>query len=1323
MLYTQRETVRSLVEFIKQFHQKRNKPDVPLSNYTNKPIASFISLILLHCELSGVDDSYEDFISFKSRFDEKHIAAIDINELIQKNWIRIVLDHVKIPNVIRSAANEWKKQIKYENEIRFLITVIKKHGKDRIDITLFNQALKDYNKALGKKINRAIFEKRHYLEESNGKIILRNIDLYEPLINNSYAFSLIYEWLNRKSEKQILINHKKLKTLYSNYSTVYSNSFNLKELFDLKVLNAEKRGQVSINIRSIQNLEGSGLERQISTELWNHLYFDKSRSNTERFIFWKNVTFNFDWFSLTDNLSPDSKSGFLESALEYLYKDTDTLGAENEIEKLQVDNLHGDFTQLSRSYALESLSGENLFELFKELDNCIGDIAIVQKNRYELAFIIYLIVTQDNEIANHNGSTQHYPNVLNLLKQGMERPYFLWETCHFIVQNKPEIISYLFAEPTLESIGFTIAEKISFPKIPGSDNDCLLHIYKEALKISLPVISYREPKEQAEFVFHIFRILNKQKYAIKNNPYNDLEITKEEKARIKREAEVLEQITDAPRYFHKEHPPRTAYFLPGILNELVSFFLNYQEDHNYYSNLIQLPLFQLDGFVWLAKNYLDIRYKKEPAINQDLFKKLSKAVLTLYINKLEQKTGLVLSYEPNQLEGRCPIWAEKAERIERIEWAYLAFTLFKNNDFEAFLSPNFTFLPAESVYDENNRFNSEKLRSHFRILLQIVRAFSTDKVKYLFDAEERKQIQKKIEQKLSDYVRLYSVSNPDLGQVDIFNFGSGLIPSDASQNGLLPQLGQAINWFDNKEAILKSIANSSDIVRILLVTEWITSEGLKSFLIEQVKKEKIEAFLNTPYWNTEIQLVLAKIILYPSLVKYTKDILLYWNTMPEILKKHNNLDNTVYQTRLFLAFDAKDEKELDSIDEKGIAPYYNRESYQASDSKEFYRGLIRFSTNPKSAHEIFNMLLLKHPTNAIYALNRLAAGIKWGLKDNDSQIYRNTLNEWATFEATALQAQDFPEIQENVWLNKLIIYNNLKEFDAFDKLYFSLDTPHRMIPTIIIERIDNLISRDMRHQAKELLQEAKIYHQSEQGNDPPFIKELTKLVHGDKYLNMMKANYLEIFGSDAPTLIKVFPPNLNGNENVNPFLTKEIAFAANILLEKIKVIEAINIEDKYTDLLVLAIEARFIPWGWHIQPQSRGASSSSGKGLGERDFVIRAKHIDLVVVEAFNYKSKATVQSHLTKLFNYHHQKEFFIVAIYYQGKTSEFERKWKQYSEEILPTIKYPKGFKFNGKKAKEISKGLKNTSSAIKIGESKHGLKTIIHHVFININYLKTE
>lgn len=1320
MSYAQAETIRSLITFIKQFHLKERRPEGSPSNYANKPIASFLSLLLANCKITEGGDSYDDLVIFKKHFEEKYQVKVDIDELIRKHWIRAVLGEVKIPSVIRSAAYRWKEQAKYEPEIRFLITIINKYGKQGIDANIFNQALKDYNATLSKKINSKVFEKQHYLNKSNGKITLQNVDYYGPLIDNSTTLSFISAWINRKNDKRHVITNKTLKSLYSNYLKIYPGSFKLEELFDLKILNKGKQGLISVDIKSIGNLEGRGLNKQIATELWNHLHIDKSKCNSEKFLFWKSVTFNFEWFSLKGILNPDSKSSFLEGALECLYKDTDTIGTENEIQKLRLDSLHGDFIQLSATYITKNLTKENLFELFQEIEN-VGELAIIQQNRYELAFIIYLIVTLDNETVNQSGNVQHYPNVVKLLKQGLERPYFLWKTCHFIFQNKPEIIPYLFAEPALESIGFTIAEKISFPKIPGNDNDYLLHVYKEALKISLPAVSYREPKEQAEFVFHIFRILNKRKYTIRHNPLNDTEIPKEDEIRNKREAEILEQISNAPRYFHKVYPPTTEYFLPGILDDLVSFFLNYQEEHNYNSNIIQLPLFQLDGLVWISKNCMDVRYREEPTINQDLLKKLSKAVLTLYLNKLEQKTGSAWNSDIKQLEERRPLWVEKIERIERIDWDYLASLLLKNNDLDAFLSPNFIFQPAESIYDENNRFNAEKLRSHFRILLQIIRMFATGKPRYLLDLEKRKEIQKKIEQKLSDYVQLHSTSNPALGQVDIFDFRSERMISGVTQNGLLPQLGQAINWFDNKEAILKSIANSSDIIRILLVSEWITSEGLKSLLIKQIKKEKIKAFLNTPYWNTEIQLVLGKIIMYPDLIKYTKDILSYWESMPELLKNHNNLANTVYQTRLFLAFNDKNENALDLIDEKGITPYYNREYYEASDSKEFYRGLIRFTTDPKSSHAIFNTLLLKYPKNAAYALNRLAAGIKWGLKDKDNQIYRDSLGEWTRFEAAGLQPQDSLEIQENVWLNKLIIYNNLKEFEEFDRLYLLLDTPQRMIPNILTERIENLLSRDMRSQAKELLQEARVYHQFEQGSDPSFIKDLIKLVLGDDHLKTLRTNYLEIFGSDVSTLIKVFPPNLNGNEKINPFLTKEIAFAANILLDKIKVIEDIKIEDKYTDLLVLGLEARFIPWGWHLQPQSRGASSASGKGMGERDFVIRAKNIDLTVVEAFNYKSKATVQSHLTKLFNYHHQQDFFIIVIYYLGKKAEFDSKWTQYSEEILPTIAYPKGFEFKGKKAREISKTLLNRSNAIKIGESKHGSKTKIHHIFINTSYLK--
>ena len=69
-------------------------------------------------------------------------------------------------------------------------------------------------------------------------------------------------------------------------------------------------------------------------------------------------------------------------------------------------------------------------------------------------------------------------------------------------------------------------------------------------------------------------------------------------------------------------------------------------------------------------------------------------------------------------------------------------------------------------------------------------------------------------------------------------------------------------------------------------------------------------------------------------------------------------------------------------------------------------------------------------------------------------------------------------------------------------------------------------------------------------------------------------------------------------------------------------------------------------------------------------------------------------------------------------GKT--FEMNWEDYKKNIVSKVNYPTGFEFD--KISDVTSDYKMKLSAIKIANSNHKSGTIIHHIFININYKTT-
>jgi len=197
---------------------------------------------------------------------------------------------------------------------------------------------------------------------------------------------------------------------------------------------------------------------------------------------------------------------------------------------------------------------------------------------------------------------------------------------------------------------------------------------------------------------------------------------------------------------------------------------------------------------------------------------------------------------------------------------------------------------------------------------------------------------------------------------------------------------------------------------------------------------------------------------------------------------------------------------------------------------------------------------------------------------------------------------------------------------------------------------------------------------------------------------------------------------LNGENNLGSFITREVALASSKMLNKINAVRDVGLEDKYNDIVQLALDARMTQWGWIVKDQARGGFSANTKKYnpGERDLVICDSNDEaLVICEAFIWKDARTAQSHISKIFNYYHKRESFIILIYDKRTQKNFDINWRNYRKELLPILTYPSGFDLKKSKWKELTKRFGYNTSAIKVGSSQHGKGTKIFHVMVNLKY----
>ncbi len=776
---------------------------------------------------------------------------------------------------------------------------------------------------------------------------------------------------------------------------------------------------------------------------------------------------------------------------------------------------------------------------------------------------------------------------------------------------------------------------------------------------------------------------------------------------------VIEEFPVNGYFVNYTNPP---FLLPTIFKDLIELIDNSKPIEIRGNGAIDFYILKLDAFSWLAKFIIHKRYGKE--MDVDVFQtELSMKFKDYYLEKIEQDTVFTRDFPNKNRVERLPYWAEKNESLKKIDWVYPMYVMFKSGDLEQFLNPRFKFVKADDEYHEANTFNAKKLRSHLFILLITLNRIVSGKSDYFFIYQDVKAIKTLIEKRIIAILKLHTKKGSP-SKIDILSSSFERNTFGSEEEELAPQIAQAINWFDDRTDVINVLTNTSDLLRILIILDWITSEGIKKSLIEKIQVAQLTAYLKDQTWLPEIELTLTKLSQYEQLIKQTELALNYWET--NIIPKRNEFKyhKASYVVKLMTAYNEKDEAKLDKI-KQPKKDFIAVRGFKSIHYKSFFKGLIRFDSNPESAYQIFDALYHQFNESASVCINRFAAKINWASKTNNKALFSEALEEWLIVEKH-LNPTLIASVQDNVWINKLTVYFNLEDIESFEKLYLEIPLPYQMMKNAIAMRMELYMDNNKRQEAVCLIEQATNYHQFADGTDPEFINKLKTKLDDGSHIKVLQANYNEIYSKQPKTLIQIFPEKLNGQVEIGKFITKEVALASNKMLDKILSINEITKEDKYNDIIQLVLEPRFAIFGWQIKAQDRGGFSESGYSEGERDLMLQDSNTEsFLVCEAFIYRDVTRVKSHLKKVFNYYHKKEDFVILIYDKDPIGQFEKKWDKYLNETLNKVVYPKDFGIKPVKTKDLTSDYNYVASGIKVGATFHGTETTIYHIMVNLNY----
>ncbi|MCG3165595.1 MAG: hypothetical protein POELPBGB_01363 [Bacteroidia bacterium] len=1344
MDYEQQEKIQELVNYIK------TSPIDEFTHHFDKKVieadliweaSRFWAQILYKCQPLKFECSLADFNSFKEYYERTHSTIIDSNKLFQNFWLRNILGFIEISESVRAHLHRFKSIINLKNELEFLSAFYPTlpNNERKINKNILDDAIAAHNSHSPSKIesNNIYSKAPSWLSEKDNIVEFSNIDLYfKPYLDYWKDFKFITEFYNefRKDTEGLLITKSEFIRIQNTFKSIYDIP-SFEKFIKEGIIKANGADDVTVNFYNSEPRYWSNLHDKISSYFWELLCSDGNYdSDVERIRFFINqVSY---WESSPDplmNATEIAKKRFLDAAYDIIVNEPDINGIEDEFKKVIIDvDSTRDFSFLDNNrFELEdfSLNNSDVFELYTCLnkweEKSHSTYLHSQNARRNLRHLVTIVVKHDFELERietqdgNNPILYRYKRITELLRQSTNKPILLWFMRQSIKYYRREIIAHLLCDKDFVSFSFQIISDFTFPK--GQQHERSETLWSMCIEIALYTIRsvLSDKATAAKLIFQIYRHLNSDKYDIPNNRNsrkedNILIAEKEQKEKV-----VIMLLENSLLYNHKSYGNKNIeYFIPNVFNELIALFANLDVKPLYNNGTIQFPMLQWDGLTWLMKCTTHWKYKSQFNLHAPNIYFLTDTFFTSYMSRIEVEEIKKYNFFDKKEENGLPLWSEKIERLQFIDWIYPIYFIFKRGKLNNFLQPNFKIDRTEDKYHSKNQFVADKIRTHIGVLIQVLLKLTSPSIPYGFDKKELSEIKLRIEGQIIDYIKIHAVDSSTDGRIDLFNYNKEFGFHNSENEALLPQIASAINWFSNKEKVIDAIISTNNIIKILTVVELVTSEGMKEILLRKVETSNLKKFLEESYW-IEIQSVLIKITQHPKLMAKIDEIVSYWEK--NISGKDKQYENLLYNTKLLIAYYHNNEADLDKINEPENNNTYGRKELKAQDYKQFYRGLIRLITNPASAYLIFDDLTKKIPIYPSFALNRMVAKMKMAEQaSNDSNLYSEVFEEWDVY-VNQNPDVDLSLLGENLILNRIIVLFHLGKYELLDEEFSKLELPYQMLPSVLDMKIKRLLAEKKINEANILLEKAERYHQYSGASEIQFISDLKHEISGIDNIEELRINYNRIYNCVPHKLIRIFPEVLNGKIDLNEFITNEVALAVNRMLDKINSIDEIADENKYNDIVQLSLESRVTTWGWTVKDQTRKAFSESGKDAGEIDLdILDWNKKSFITCEAFILRDKPRVQSHIEKLVAYYtHQRKTFIVLIYSLYPSENFEKKWIEYAQTTIPELKFPTGFEINSKFVEDVSKQFQFENSAIKIGKSIHGSDSSLYHIFVNIKY----
>lgn len=1265
---------------------------------------------------------------------------INIDELFNKHWLRIVTNIIYMPAAIRASINSARKISESKNELQFLRTIQIKRD-EKLSVEDFEKMVENYQQKHSITLDLEKAKQAHVLSIDADSVKITNVGYYTPIIENWDQFTFLTFFQDKIQENnKLIISKEKLTTLYIEHKRKYDLTPDLSDMLT-SGLALEKDGQFEITLYNSRYCTHDTLE-EAGALLWRKLSDSNEGMSPEQLmVLWcrKFVIPGNRESDIYKYLKPGEIDHFNRSAVAIIMNERDLDHGPDEYKKALLDYyMDRDVRTLQLAERLNSSDFPDAFEdAFDTMKAISGAqrwatddyLYFAQSCRETISYLTGQLVKS------HKCNDYIFDRINDLIPGIHEKPYLIWTLAFWIWQWRPELIPVLMPNTAMTSALFSISKKAEitshiFETPTEIKSQTAIVLFKHLLTILQSDVRTSN-QQKAKIIFDCLLTVIDPQYQIKGQDTRSQRVTSEDAKKLS-EA-IKQELQDRPDQYpiYNGQVNTQEKYYPELLLELFIKVSALKRNNRYNNGTVDFHYTKLELLLYLAKlsDRISARGNKYELQHYDVALVMQQCYLeTITVTSITTK-----DYETWKPKEVIPIFLPATQNIQAIDWAALYLHLEDENLSLSFLNPaNLTFNTTGDEYDPYNRFIIDKLRIHLRVLITTYQQLKKRESLLRRQGVLLNNSLVRLQNAIMDIVLPYSTNDPLKHRYDIFNSIDERPTFSNSQSELIPELGKVSNHFSaaDRERLIKALLQTDVFVRTLKLIETMTSEQDQALLQNALNTQDTVDELKNVSTFTDIQFIMSILSKHQQFQDKASDALAYWEDVTKSREDSilsNEIMATTYRTKLILAFQSNDLNAIDVVPEPEGTIYFHNTRLYPNNEKDFYRALYHFKNdNPEQAYKLFNELVYRKDDDTItVALNRFAAKIHWAEKETDpikkNNLFAEALSEWNDYQKSLRADISLDVIEDKLLHNKLAAFNALERYEEFDSLYGSLSYIDRLRPGFFEIGVKNRLMRKMKPEAISLVKEATEYHRHKDGTVPSFIKEMNDLIVENHDPETFKEVFNTLLSSNPENLVKLIPSSVNDAENINGYILNCLVKTVHEMLSNINSVSEISKEDKYSDLIIMGLNGLLSFHHWRASSARGGYANSKLSNPGEIDFAIYASNNqELAVCEALKLtgENNYEVQKHSVKIFNYTPSKQGLFLLVYYKGPETNFLKSWEKYKNSIINEVEFPESYQFNNNSFIDLSSNFNN--AAIRIGTSGHGENGfILHHVFMNINY----